>query len=121
MKKILIGIAIFLIGAFIIEMLIENFFYGDPDISRIVVDSIYRVPANSRKIGNYRESGLTIDSISKNGQNYFFSIEIRGETSDTAFVGEIGKSSNTWKILELKSLKKVEKYKSECENVKKSP
>lgn len=104
LKKIAIGFTIFLVVALIMDLIVKKATLNDPPITRLAVDSIYLSTEITQKLGVFEASGVKVDSVSSDLNEYFFTIGILGNLKDSVFTGTIVRSGGKWKLVELKGL-----------------
>lgn len=101
MKKLLKIIGLFLVGCLIMEILANVLFPDTPSVGEMVVDSLYKSPQTSNRLGTFQSYNFEIDSIADNHLTYFGTINIHGAKADTTLNTVIVKVRDIWQISKL--------------------
>src|SRR5690349_17693756 len=101
MKKLLKIIGLFLVGCLIMEILANVLFPDTPNVGEMVVDSLYKSPQTSNRLGTFRSYNFEVDSMADNHLAYFGTISIHGAKADTTLNTVIVKVGDIWHISKL--------------------
>lgn len=88
-------------GCIIMEILANVLFPDTPNVGGMVVDSLYKSPQTSERLGTFRSYNFEVDSTTNNHLVYFGTINIRGAGADTTLNTVIVKSGDVWQINKL--------------------
>ena len=101
MNKLLKIIGIFLAGCLIMEIVANVLFPDTPNVGGMVVDSLYKSPQTSYRLGTFQSYNFEVDSIVDNHRAYFCTINIYGAKADTTLNTVIVKVGDNWQINKL--------------------
>lgn len=101
MRKVLKMFGLVLSGLLVMKLLAKVLFPDVPDVGGLVVDSLYRSPVVSDKLGQLQSFKFDVDSVSSDKASYLVTIKINGMNSDTLLRAIIIKTDDKWQIKQL--------------------